>query len=162
MKWKGIVSQVGQSSIATRFAAANANHAASTAPKRLSRGEPVPAMPHGLDRGLRAELLPQPPDADVDHVGPRIEVVPPDVREQALARHDLALVQDGEPVELREQQVKDDEVVPSPGGLLNAGAAVGRAVDGEAFSLEAAGQERQDPRLVLDDKDPHLPTGTGA
>src|SRR5436190_3713898 len=93
MKWKGIVSQVGQSSIATRFAAANANHANSTAPKRLSRGESVPAMPHGLDRGFRAELLPEPPDADVDHVRPRIEMVAPHIREEALAGHDLALVE---------------------------------------------------------------------
>src|SRR5690242_6920367 len=90
MKWNGIVSQSGQSSIATRFAAAKANHAASTA---LRCNQPIAAMPHGLDR-VGAELLPQPADADLDDVRLRIEVVSPDVREQALAADDLALVQD--------------------------------------------------------------------
>ena len=47
-----------------------------------------------LDRGSRAELLPQPPDANVDHVRARVEVVSPDVREQPLPADDLALVQD--------------------------------------------------------------------
>ena len=45
--------------------------------------------------------------------------------------------------------------------LLDAGPPVGRAVDGEAFSFEATGQERQDPGLVLDDKDAHLPPRRG-
>src|SRR2546430_6965992 len=94
MKWNGIVSQLGQSSIAARFAAANANHPTSTRPKSLRGGGRAPAMPNGLDGCLRAELLPQSPDAHVDHVGARVEVVPPDVREQALARHHLALVED--------------------------------------------------------------------
>src|SRR5438552_1684416 len=93
MKWNGIVSQLGQSAIATRFAPAKANQATST-PRVLSSRESIPAMPHRLDRRLRAELLPEPPDADVDHVGARVEVVAPDVREEALSRNDLALVQD--------------------------------------------------------------------
>jgi hypothetical protein len=49
MKWNGIVSQLGQTAIATRFAAANANHATST---DLRRSEPVAAMPDRLDRSL--------------------------------------------------------------------------------------------------------------
>jgi len=36
MKWKGIVSQLGQRAITKRFAAANANHAASTALELVS------------------------------------------------------------------------------------------------------------------------------
>src|SRR5258707_13357342 len=51
-------------------------------------------MPHSLDRGLGAELLAQPPDADVDHVRSGIETVAPDLGEQALAAHDFARVRD--------------------------------------------------------------------
>src|SRR5690242_13986317 len=91
MKWNGIVSQFGQSSIATRFAPANANHAISIA---LCCSEPITAMPHRFDRRLRAELLSQPPDADLDDVGARIEVIAPHVREQSFPAHHLALVQD--------------------------------------------------------------------
>src|SRR3954454_2253026 len=90
MKWNGIVSQLGTSPMATRFARANAAHASST---RLRRSDPIPAMPHRLDRRIRAELLPQPPDADIDHVRARIEVVAPHVGEQALTAHHFALVQ---------------------------------------------------------------------
>src|SRR5512146_545620 len=89
MKWNGTVSQLGKRAIATRFAAANANHAASTA---LGRSQPIAAMSHRLDRRSRAELLAQPPDADVDHVRARVEVVAPHFREQPLAAHHLALV----------------------------------------------------------------------
>ena len=70
-------------------------------------------------------------------------------------------MQDREAVELRQEQVEDDEVVAPAGRLLDAGPPVGRAVDGEAFSFEATGQERQDPGLVLDDKDAHLPPRRG-
>src|SRR5512141_2170362 len=89
MKWNGIVSQLGASPIATRFATANASHASST---RLCRSQPIPAMPHRLDRRLGAELLPQPPHADVDHVRARVEVVAPHVGEQPLPAEHLALV----------------------------------------------------------------------
>src|ERR671931_162302 len=125
MKWNGIVSQLGQSAIARRFARANANHATSIALRRkaplatptieagralparpsdapcwgpalmpsLSSGdESIAAMPDRFDR-VRAELLAQPPDAHLDDVRARVEVVAPDVREQPLAAHDLALVQ---------------------------------------------------------------------
>src|SRR5207302_1083630 len=90
MKWKGMVSQLGHSSIAARFAAANANHASST---ELRRSESITAMSHRLDGSVLAELLPEPPDADLDDVRARIEVVAPDVREQPLPAHDLALVE---------------------------------------------------------------------
>src|SRR5512144_3194332 len=89
MKWKGTVSQLGKRVIATRFAAANANQAAST---DLCRSQPIAAMSHRLDRRVRAELLPQSPDADVDDVRAGVEVVAPDLREQPLAADDLALV----------------------------------------------------------------------
>jgi hypothetical protein len=38
-------------------------------------------MADGLDGGLRAELLPQAPDADVDEVRARVEAVAPGVGE---------------------------------------------------------------------------------
>src|SRR5690242_13950351 len=252
MKWNGIVSQSGQSCIATRFAAAKANHTASIA---LRRKKAIAAMPHGLDR-VGAELLPQPADADLDHVRLRVEVVAPDVREQPLAadnlalvqdevvqepelpvgerrddvaelrlparyvereqarahdaavltgppaaqlrphareqlvererlrevvagaavepaqlrlelaarRHDhdrqlrqpvLQLLQDREAVELRKQQVEDDQVVGAADSALDSGLPVAGPVNREAFRLEAARKERQDPRLVLDDQDAH-------
>src|SRR5438270_10789948 len=86
MKWNGIVSQLGQRSIAPRFAIAKAHQAASTA----LRGKAIPGMAHGLDRNPGAELLPHPPDADVDDVGAGIEVIAPDLGEQALAADDDA------------------------------------------------------------------------
>src|SRR2546423_8115227 len=91
MKWKGIVSQLGQSSIAARFAAATASKARWTS---LARTQPIAAMPHSLDRSAGAELAPQASYAHLDYVRARVEVVPPDLREQALAADDLALVLD--------------------------------------------------------------------
>src|SRR5437763_986430 len=55
-------------------------------------------MPHGLDRG-RPQLLAQPPDANLDDVRARIEVVPPDIGEQLLTTADLAVM----PREMPEQ-----------------------------------------------------------
>src|SRR3989440_4490418 len=110
MKWNGTVSQLCHRAIAARFAMAKATHAISRrkAPTRRRRStgragfarasvglrssNPIPRVPHGLDR-LGAELLPQPADADVDDVRARVEVVAPDLGEQALATHDLAGVQ---------------------------------------------------------------------
>src|SRR5438094_4241590 len=100
-----MVSQLGHSSIAARFAPANANHASST---KLRRSETITAMPHRLDGSVLAELLPQPPDADLDNVRARIEVVAPDVREQPLAAHDLALVE--------HQVVQEPELAVGEGG----------------------------------------------
>ncbi len=47
-------------------------------------------MPNCLDWGLGAELLAQAPDAEVDHVRARIEVVAPDLGEQTLAAQHFA------------------------------------------------------------------------
>src|SRR5947208_7353971 len=125
MKWKGIVSQLGQSAIATRFAAAKANHAASTA---LRRSKSITAMPNRFDGGIRAELLPQPPDADLDHVRARVEVVAPDVREQPLSADDLAFVE--------HQVVEEPEL------------AVGERGDHVAeLCLTARDVEREQPRV---------------
>src|SRR5437868_13427813 len=87
MKWKGTVSQYSQRTIASKFASANASQASSTA---LRRSKPVTRMTDGFDRRIRAELLSQPADADVDDVRMRIEVIAPDLREQPLAADDLA------------------------------------------------------------------------
>src|SRR5438270_12420591 len=51
-------------------------------------------MPYRLDGCVRPELLAQSADADVDDVRARVEVVAPDLGEQALAAHDLARVED--------------------------------------------------------------------
>src|SRR5207244_10401546 len=90
MKWKGIGSHGSQSAIATRFATAKMPHATSS---RLGLGKAVPRMADGLDRRFRPELLAQAADADLDDVGARIEVVAPDLGEEALAAHDLARVE---------------------------------------------------------------------
>src|SRR5436305_1559416 len=87
MKWNGIVSQYSQRIIPARFATANASQPSST---RLRCRNSIAGMADGLDRGTGPELLPQAPDADVDDVGARVEVVAPDLREQALAAHHLA------------------------------------------------------------------------
>src|SRR5712691_10082069 len=98
MRWNGIVSQPGHTSMAATFAPANASQAASS---RRSRRKPIPRIPHRLDRRVRSELPAQPPDADVDHVGAGVEVISPHLREQPLPAHDLAgmlreLVQEAE------------------------------------------------------------------
>src|SRR5215211_178631 len=89
MKWKGIVSQLGSSPIATRFATANAAQAISGT---LRRSQPIAAMSHRLDRCLLAEFLPQSSNAHLDHIRARVEMVAPHLRQQPLAADDLALV----------------------------------------------------------------------
>src|SRR5438094_650651 len=86
MKWNGTVSHVSQTTIATRFATANANHASSTCLPRKA----VPDRAHGLDRRVRPELLAHAAHAHLDDVGARIELVSPDLGEQPLAADDLA------------------------------------------------------------------------
>jgi len=49
-------------------------------------------MPNSLDRGFRSEFLAQTTHADLDDVGARVEVVAPDLGEQALAADNLARV----------------------------------------------------------------------
>src|SRR2546423_5882922 len=95
MKWKGTVSQSGMTSIATRFAIANATQAPSTHVKRCvghCRSGAIDAVPLPPDRldDVDPELRPQPSDVDVDHVRAGIEVVPPDVRQEPFLRDRLA------------------------------------------------------------------------
>src|SRR2546430_7336088 len=90
MKWNGIVSQRSHLTIASAFATANTAHATSM---RLGRGQPVARMANGLDRSVGAELLAQASHAHLDDVRPRVEVVAPHLREQALAADDLAGMQ---------------------------------------------------------------------
>src|ERR671936_2391251 len=92
MKWKGIVSHGSHNAIATRFATANAPHPSSSGLGSLSLGKAVPRVADGLDRRLRAELLAEAADADLDDVRAGIEVVAPHLGEQALAADDLARV----------------------------------------------------------------------
>src|SRR6266542_5738675 len=91
MKWNGIVSQSGQTAIAPRFATAKANHASSTF---LSRRKPIASMANGLDWCIRAELLAQTSDANLDHVRPGIEMEAPHLREKALSADYLSGVAD--------------------------------------------------------------------
>src|SRR5439155_25125201 len=86
-KWKGIVSQPGQTAMATKFAIAKAAQATSG---HLRRRKAIARMAKGFDRRVVAELLAQPPNTDVDDVRVRIEVVAPDLGEQALAADHLA------------------------------------------------------------------------
>ena len=77
-KWNGIVSQLGHAIIAPMFAAAKAAHPTST---ECLRDQAITGMSNRLDRGVGAELLAQPPHADVDDVGAGVEAIPPDVGE---------------------------------------------------------------------------------
>src|SRR5947208_4502998 len=258
MKWNGIVSQLGQSSIAPRFATANSPHAPSS--RRYLGSKPVPHVTDGLDRS-RPELLPQPADADIDDVRARVEVIAPDIGEQLLAADDLAamayevveqpelavgqvgrrvarasappreielertgpqdallllarpggaqvhpyageqlvererlrqvvarpeleaaqlraeigargedqhrqggiaprqLSQHRQPVESRQEEIEDDEVIAAAARAPETACAVSCGVDREPLGLEPPPHEREDPRLVLDDQDRHLQRG---
>src|SRR5580700_8817413 len=105
MRWNGIVSQHGNMNMKSRLTRAKIHHPTSIArggygqPNRGSRcscgsgggrnsravasarHELIAPTPHRLDH-VEAELRAEPPDAHVDHVGPRIEVVAPDGGEQ--------------------------------------------------------------------------------
>src|SRR5262245_20715025 len=94
MKWKGTVSQSGQSHMARMFATANTPQATLTATgtragqsERSARCKLVALSAHGLDR-LLPELGPQPADVDVHHVRSRFEVITPDGGQEPLLRHD--------------------------------------------------------------------------
>src|SRR5690242_9480461 len=99
MKWNGIVSQLGVSSIAMRLSTANRAQRASM---RLSRSQAVTHIANGFDRGLRSQLAPEPANRYIHHVGARVEVVSPDMGEELLAAHHLArpLEQEVEQAEL--------------------------------------------------------------
>src|SRR3979411_837632 len=75
--------------MAAKFAIAKAAQATSG---HLRRRKAIARMANGFDRRVGAELLTQPPDTDVDDVRMGIEVVAPDLGEQALATDHLALV----------------------------------------------------------------------
>src|SRR5438105_2990702 len=130
MKWNGIVSQLGQSSIAPRFARANRPHAAS---RSLGR-KAIPHVTDGLDRS-RPELLPQPADADVDDVRARVEVIPPDIGEQLLAADSLAAMAD--------EMVEEPELTVGEVGRRPAGA------NAASREIELEWTDPQDPFLVL-------------
>src|SRR5690349_9613512 len=87
MKWNGIVSQFGVSSIAMRLITANPTHATSIF---LELSQSVTDIAHRFDGSLRAKLLPQPADRYVHDVRARIEVVSPHLGEQLLSTAHLA------------------------------------------------------------------------
>src|SRR5581483_1479182 len=87
MKWNGIVSQSGVSSIAVRLSTAKTTQRASI---RLSCSQAVTHIANGLDRGLRSQLAPEPANRYIHHVGARVEVVTPHMGEELLAAHHLA------------------------------------------------------------------------
>src|SRR5262245_27035413 len=89
MKWKGIVSQSGVSSIAMRLAKANATQATSIF---LACSQPVTDIPHRLDWRLRSQLLAESADRYVDHIRAGVEVVSPHLREKLLATAHLPRV----------------------------------------------------------------------
>src|SRR5713101_658761 len=91
MTWNGIVSHDGHATMTAKHPTASATQATSS---WLGDSQPVTRMPHGLDWGLGAELLAQPPDAHVDDVRSGIEAVAPDLGEEPFPAHDLAGVRD--------------------------------------------------------------------
>ena len=68
----------------------------------------------------------------------------PQLREQA------------KPVQARQEQVEDDELVRLGKGALEPGGSVVCAVHDEPLRLEAQAQELENPGFVFDDQDPHL------
>src|SRR5437868_6227350 len=116
MKWNGIVSHRGNAVMTKKFTTAKTAQAVSS---HLRRRNPITRMADRLDRSVRAELLAQAADTDVDDVGTRIEVVAPHLRQEALAAHDLAGMLDEVPeqLELPRRQVGDLLAeVRAPGG----------------------------------------------
>src|ERR1700761_8781157 len=87
-----------RASSAVRIRAGLAHDATARAPGTLGR-KLVTDTTHRPDQ-FEAKFGPEPPDADVDHVGARVEVVAPDQLEQLILRHRLA----GMLHELPEQQ----------------------------------------------------------
>src|SRR5204863_8695017 len=91
MKWNGTVSHVGMTSIAARLANENATQATSIHRSRcghsIASGR-IEAVPHPADRGdhVRTEFRAEAADVHVHNVRSRIEVVPPDRRQQPLLR----------------------------------------------------------------------------
>ena len=80
--------------------------------------------------------------------------------DRQLGARVIELVEDAEPVEPREQQIEQDEVVVVAARALETLAAVAGGVNGEALALEPPNEEAQDSRFVLDHQDPHCPRAT--
>src|SRR3569623_3378389 len=101
MKWNGTVAHARSTKIPQALAATKHHHRMSTrywrhttavrrgTPTVTSESDAIPDSAHGGHR-CRPELLADPPDVDVDHVGLRIEVVAPHLREQPPLGHALA------------------------------------------------------------------------
>src|SRR5580765_1163397 len=92
MKWNGTVSHEGMRSIAARLATENRTQATSIHRSRFGHSSAsgrIEPVSNPTDRGdrVRTELRAEAANVDVDHVGPRIEVVAPDRRQQPLLRH---------------------------------------------------------------------------
>ena len=95
----------------------------------------------------------------------RTELEPAQLRREIGARgedHDgqlgpalSQLSQHRQPVDAREQEVEDDEVVRCAACPVDCLGAVSRPVDSESFRLETSHEERKDTRLILHDQDPH-------
>src|SRR6266498_92303 len=89
MRWNGTVSHRGHTTIAAMFAATKATQAYSSA---LRLSDAISRMAHRFDWRFRPELVAKPSDADIHHVRPRVEVVAPHGREDALPGHHLPRV----------------------------------------------------------------------
>ena len=65
------------------------------------------------------------------------------------------LGEDGEPVDVGEKEVEDDEVVVCGPDAAQRLLSVGRGVDAEPLGFEPAREKREDPRLVLRHQNSH-------
>src|SRR4051794_4330545 len=90
MKWNGIVSQLGQATIAAMFATQKPPQPTSIF---LCRNA-VATVANSLDRSVATELEAQAPHADVDDIGAGVAGDSPHVRHDARPRHHLAGVPD--------------------------------------------------------------------
>src|SRR2546425_5838537 len=132
-----------------RFARANAAQAISIC---LCRRKAIARIANGFDGCVRTELLAQPADADFDDVGARIEVVTPDLGEQALAADHFAGVESEmvEQPEFPRRQLRRAVVDPrlmtceiehEPSDPLHVAVAVA-AVRGSPVDLDADAREQ--------------------
>ena len=64
------------------------------------------------------------------------------------------ILQNGHPVEMREQQIEDDELVTAGLGQLEGSVPIVRAVHLEPFGGERPRDEADDPRLIVDHQHP--------
>src|SRR6476646_681750 len=97
MTWNGTVAHEGMRSIAARLASENSPQATPIHRSRFGHSSAsgrIEPVSHPTDRGdrVRTELRAKAANVDVDHVGPRVEVVTPDRRQQPLLRHGASRV----------------------------------------------------------------------